>query len=249
MIGSEWYNFGSKFLISEILNSNENIKCENIKINRISLIYNRHLYRMFDNFVNKHPKVKKETPLYVMFTAVNKKHNTAESEIFSVIENGFTQSSYTWTINGNIITHKTPKAPIFEKGSYHYTIISRAYTKQMVLNSLTSKRNREIKEDLLPEYESNVIVEAIRPEYLVEYYIDEDICKKRPPIEQYIIEVSNSNQLSNLNMSYAIRPYIETILEREMKEPIKKYIVPILRNESDESVIKKLGTVNSSNLN
>jgi len=48
MIGSEWYNFGSKFLLSEILNSNENIKCENIKINRISLIYNRHIYRMFD---------------------------------------------------------------------------------------------------------------------------------------------------------------------------------------------------------
>jgi len=185
--------------------------------------YYKYLFYLFffalfekKNFINKFPKVKKEEPLYIMYTAVNKKHNSAESEIFSIIENGFTQSSYKWNINGSIITHKAIKAPIFEKGCYHYTIIARAYTKQIVMNSLTSKRNREIKEDLLPEYDNNVIVEAIRPEYLVEYFIDEDINKKRPPIEQYIIEVSNSNQLSNLNMSYAIRPYIETILEREV---------------------------------
>ncbi|ORX41716.1 L domain-like protein [Piromyces finnis] len=249
MIGSSWYNFGSKFLLSEILNSNSSIKCENIKINRISLIYNRHIFKIFDNFINQYSKVKKEEPLYAMYTVVNKKHNSAEPEIFSVIENGFTQNNYKWVLNGNIITHKTPKVPIFEKGNYHYTIISRVYTKQMIVNSLSSKKNREIKEDLLPEYDSNVIVEAIRPEYLVEYYIDEDISKKRPPIEQYIIEVSNSNQLSNLNMSYAIRPYIETILEKEMKEPIKKYIVPILSNESEESEIKKMGVVNSTNFN
>jgi len=149
-----------------------------------------------------------------MFTAVNKKHNSAEPEIFSIIENGFTQNNYKWTINGNIITHKAPKAPIFEKGNYHYTVISRVYTKQMILNSLISKRNKEVR-DVLPGHD-NIIVEAIRPEYLIEYYIDEDVSKKRPPIEQYIIEVSNSNQLSNLNMSYAIRPYIETILEREV---------------------------------
>jgi len=148
-----------------------------------------------------------------MFTAVNRKYNSAESEIFSIIENGFINSNYKWTINGNTITHKTPKAPIFEKGSYHYTIIARVYTKQMVRNSSNIKR-RECKDDVSDDNE--VIGEAVRPEYLVEYYIDEDISKKRPPIEQYIVEVSNSNQLSNLNMSYAIRPYIETILEKEV---------------------------------
>jgi len=34
-----------------------------------------------------------------------------------------------------------------------------------------------------------------------------------------------------------------------MKEPIKKYIVPILSNESEDSVIKKIGSLNASNLN
>ncbi|ORY40328.1 L domain-like protein [Neocallimastix californiae] len=246
IIGSDWYNFGSKFLLSEILSSNNNIKCENIKINRISLIYNRHIYRIFDSFVKNYPKLKKEKPLYVMFTAVNRKYNSAESEIFSIIENGFINSNYKWTINGNTITHKTPKAPIFEKGSYHYTIIARVYTKQMVRNSSNIKR-RECKDDVSDDNE--VIGEAVRPEYLVEYYIDEDISKKRPPIEQYIVEVSNSNQLSNLNMSYAIRPYIETILEKEMKEPIKKYIVPILNDEPESSVVKKISSINASNLN
>jgi len=34
-----------------------------------------------------------------------------------------------------------------------------------------------------------------------------------------------------------------------MKEPIKKYIVPILNHEVDASYIKKIGVLNSTNLN
>jgi len=33
-----------------------------------------------------------------------------------------------------------------------------------------------------------------------------------------------------------------------MKEPIKKYIVPILNHEADASYIKKIGVLNASNL-
>jgi Leucine-rich repeat (LRR) protein len=246
MIGSDWYNFGSKFLLSEILSSNANIRCENIKINRISLIYNRHIYRVFDKFINKLPRLKKEQPRYVMFTTVNKKHNSAEQEIFSIIENGFCQSGYQWIINGNTVTYKAPKTSIFEKGNYHCSIISKVYTKEMIYNAINIK-NKDAKGNFVDDNE--IVGEAIRPEYLIEYYIDDDISKKRPPIEQYIIEVSNSNQLSNLNMSYAIRPYIETILEKEMKEPIKKYIVPLLNNEPDSSVINKISVLNSTSLN
>jgi len=34
-----------------------------------------------------------------------------------------------------------------------------------------------------------------------------------------------------------------------MKEPIKKYIVPLLNNEPDSSVINKISVVNSTSLN
>jgi len=34
-----------------------------------------------------------------------------------------------------------------------------------------------------------------------------------------------------------------------MKEPIKKYIVPILNDEPESSVVKKISSINASNLN